>query len=162
MKNCVFAGTFDPITKGHFNIIEKCSKIYKEVFVVIGKNQDKTCFFSEKDRLCLTKKALSKIKNVQVVLYSTYQNDYTEFLKENDVKDYVRGIRNDVDLEFEEGYKKVNATLYPFIETVYIRPDKEYENISSTIVKTLIKENKDYTNLIPDAIKKDIVNLIKK
>ena len=148
MKKCVFAGTFDPLTNGHINIIEKCLQNFDFVFVVVGENPNKTPLLPYQTRLDAVRACLSSPK-VQVVDYLAIKNDYSKFLENNGVNFYVRGIRNKTDLSYEEEYKKQNKKIYPFIETVYFYPDKEYNEISSSMVKEKIKLEQDYSFYIP-------------
>ena len=149
MKTCVFAGTFDPITIGHYFIIDKCSKQYEKVLVVIGQNPKKQCLLNEEQRLALVKKAFGDHINVQVYLYSTYKERYADFLKENNATVYVRGIRDQKDFEFEKQMEQKNKEIYPFITTEYIWCD-EYKEVSSSLVKQNVLEGKEYISLIPE------------
>lgn len=142
-ENCVFAGTFDPVTKGHENVIDKCLKTYARVFVVIGENGDKTPAFSLAERKEILTCALKNKPRVTVEAYSDYKDRYAEFLKENGITAYVRGIRSEKDIEYENAYLKVNAKLYPFVKTVYITPDAEFANISSSLVRETLNKGED-------------------
>ena len=146
MANCVFAGTFDPVTKGHVSIIDKCCLKYDIVFVVVGENPNKQCFFTREERVELLKKCFTTNPKVKVLAYFDLKEDYANFLKTQGVTDYVRGIRNDEDLKFEKQYEEKNKKIYPFITTKYMECDDIYKSVSSTIVKEQIK-NKDYENL---------------
>ena len=149
MAKCVFAGTFDPVTVGHLEIIEKCAKDYQQVLVVIGKNDKKDCLLTEKERLQLTKKAFEHNSKIKVVLYSDYLDKYADFLKENGYTVYLRGIRNQTDLDFEKQMEQLNQKRYPFIKTEYVWASDEYKTVSSTLVKGLITEKKEYLKYIP-------------
>lgn len=146
MANCVFAGTFDPVTTGHKSIIEKCCLEYDKVFVVVGENPNKLCLFTREQRVKLLEKCFENNPKVKVLTYHDLKDDYTQFLKNQGVTDYVRGIRNDKDLKFEKQYEEKNQEIYPFITTKYIECDDVYKSVSSTMVKEQIK-NKDYINL---------------
>ncbi len=146
-KVCVFAGSFDPISVGHENIINKCLKDYDKVIVVIGENKDKTPIFP----LDIRKKAIENAfsDKVKVVLYEDYKDDYINFLKNEGVNYYARGIRNEEDLKYEKSYEEINNKLYPFVKTVYYNCEKEYKNVSSTLIKDLILNKKDFSSFVP-------------
>lgn len=148
MKTCVFAGTFDPITVGHYDIVKKCAEKYQKVLVVIGQNPEKQCMLSESQRLQTVKKAFEGILGVEVYLYSSLQERYADFLKEQNATVYVRGIRNQKDLEFEKKMEEKNKKIYPFITTEYIWSE-DYQEVSSSAVKQKIKEGKEFLSLIP-------------
>lgn len=158
--SCVFAGTFDPITIGHERIINECVKRYGKVIVVIGDNPHKTTMFSCEDRKKAVQATFSSTDKVQVILYDDYSENYSEFLIKNGITTYVRGIRNDTDIEFENAYKKVNEKLYPFIQTVYIKADEDKAFISSTAVREMIASGKDYKKYVPQAAYETIKKIL--
>ncbi len=159
MESCVFAGTFDPVTKGHENVINKCIKKYRKVFVVVGINDKKQSFFSEEERLFFLKELYKEQKKVEVLAYSKLKDNYAEFLKENQVSVYVRGIRNEKDLEYENSQIEKNKKLYPFIKTEYIKV-KKLNEISSSFVKELILTGKDFSEFVPKKCLEIILNAV--
>lgn len=162
MKTCVFAGTFDPVTTGHKNIIDKCLALYDKVMLVVGRNPQKSCLLSEHDRVKLLNLLYDGNDCVEVVLYSDYQENYVEFLKSKNACFYVRGIRNDIDLEFEKAMEEKNKKIYPFIKTEYVNCDKEYKNVSSTLVKRAIQDGKEFLQFIPKACQKALLEMLNK
>lgn len=158
-NNCVFAGTFDPITIGHAHLINKCIIDYDKVFVVVGENPNKTPFLPLNVRVNAIKKTFGD--KVIVVNYADYKENYRQFLIDNNIKYYVRGIRNDIDLKFEEEYAERNALLYPEITTIFIKTENEYKTISSSMVRDNIVNKKEYLNLIPEGAKEIISSYIK-
>lgn len=151
MANCVFAGTFDPVTKGHKSIIDKCCLKYDMVFVVVGENPNKLCLFTREERVKLLEKCFINNPKVKVLAYFDLKDGYADFLKKQSVTDYVRGIRNDKDLKFEKQYEEKNKKIYPFITTKYIECDDIFKSISSTLVKEQIKKE-DYENLPQECV----------
>ena len=160
-KNCVFAGTFDPITNGHKDIVEKCLKEYNEVFVVIGENPLKKATLPIDDRKELIKKVFKNQPRVKVISYAEKKEDYKKFLSDNEITRYARGIRDGKDLAFEKEYEEKNAVIYPSVKTVYITADERYKNCSSSAIKEMIKRGEDITELVPTEIKEEIISLIK-
>lgn len=148
MDECVFAGTFDPLTKGHEAIIKKAAELYGKVLVVLGENPNKKSFFSKRERLKILSSALLGDK-IEVVSYSEIP-DYVSFLKNRGVKYYVRGIRDDADMQYEAAAETVNARLYPFLKTIYIRADDECADISSTAVRKAIASGEDFSSMVSE------------
>ena len=109
MKTCLFAGTFDPITKGHFDTIINLNKKYDKVVVAVGVNPQKTPFFSLEDRLSFLREAFKDYTFVEVDYYNTLT---VEYMKKKGIKVLVRGIRNEADLEYEKQNEKIMLILY--------------------------------------------------
>ncbi len=147
----VFAGTFDPITKGHEDIIKRLCKKFGTCLVVVGQNPNKTPLFTEDERVDFIKETFSDNKNVEVVKYSDYKQEYFNFLQSNNVKYYARGIRNRKDLKYEREYKKQNKILYPFVKTVFIK-SKKYKEVSSTLIKQKLSRGEEILTLAPQTV----------
>ncbi|MCQ2387024.1 MAG: 16S rRNA (guanine(966)-N(2))-methyltransferase RsmD [Clostridia bacterium] len=148
--NCVFAGSFDPITKGHEDIISKCKKAFNKVFVVLGDNPEKETLLTKEKRLEIVKKTFENDDRIQIELYSDLKENYSKFLQDNNVKFYVRGIRNETDYKYEKKYEKINSELYPFIKTIYVNSCEEYKDISSSKIRKKISLGKDISQYLPD------------
>ncbi|MBO5714164.1 MAG: 16S rRNA (guanine(966)-N(2))-methyltransferase RsmD [Clostridia bacterium] len=154
---CVFAGTFDPITKGHQNLIDRCIREYQKVVVTLGENDGKVPFFTNQERLEFLTKLYGDNQKVVIANYHELKDSYAEFLTSHGVKYFVRGIRNDLDAIYENASVSKNKKLYPFVETVFIKADKKYKKISSSIVREYIEKGKDITSFIPEQCK-DAIN----
>lgn len=160
-KPCaVFAGTFDPVTVGHESVILKALDKYGRVLVVLGENPNKTPFFSKKDRLTMLKETFLKKRGVEIYDYSVI-DDYAEFLKGENAAVYVRGIRNEEDIQYEKDYEKKNAELYPWVKTEYISAE-EYAGVSSGKVRLGLKNGQDVSPFIPEKARKLFKNIIKR
>ena len=153
----VFAGTFDPITKGHESVINKCVKKHGSCLVVVGENPAKEPLFSEDERVLFIEKTFSDNPSVKVIKYSEYKDNYADFLAKNGIRTYARGIRNRQDLKYEKKYAKKNKKIYPTIKTKYIKI-KKYKDISSSLVKDLLVSSGDLENYLPEKS----IDLIKK
>lgn len=150
-ENCVFAGTFDPVTKGHENIIKRCLKEYSRVVVVIGENADKSPLFSLEQRKRFLLTALRGYKRVTVTTFAEHKSNYAEFLKDNEITVYVRGVRSEKDREYEENYARKNAVYYPFVKTEYMIAENGLDGISSSLVRDRISVGADFADLLsPD------------
>ena len=158
-NNCVFAGTFDPITIGHAHLIDNCINAYDKVFVVVGENPNKTPFLPIDVRLNAIKETFKD--KVTVINYADYKENYRQFLMDNNVTFYVRGIRNDIDMQFEKEYAKKNTILYPEITTVFMKTKEEFKDVSSSLVRDNILNKKEYLHLIPNGAREIIFNYLK-
>ena len=159
---CVFAGTFDPITKGHERLVNRCLNEYQKVVLTLGSNDVKTPYFTKEERLDFIKLIYGGNKNVVIADYLELKDRYSEFLTEQGVKYFVRGIRNDIDAVYENANVNKNKQLYPDIQTVFIKADKKYKKISSTTVREFIEQGKNITPFIPDKCKDAVINAINK
>lgn len=157
MKKCVFAGSFDPPTTGHKNVVESCLKIFDEVVVALLINPDKTTLFTVEERTRLLQKLFSNEKRVRVISFDGAAVDLLE--KENTVF-YVRGVRNTIDFEYENANYFANRKLKSDIVTLYIPAGQDSLHISSSLVRNSYKFKKEYLQYIPTEIQKDIVKLL--
>ncbi len=150
MGNCVFAGSFDPITLGHLEIIEKASAIYEKVIVGVLINWDKNYYFTNEQRVEMVTEACKNFKNVTVKFFN---GTLVDFLKSEQEYVFVRGIRNEKDLQYENLCKEYNKKFLPQIEYVYFKSEK-YKDVSSTLVKENFKDGKEIKELVPQCVLK--------
>jgi len=148
MKKALFPGSFDPITNGHYDIIKRGIKLFDEVIVAIGINADKKYMFSLEERQRFIEEAFKDEPKIKVV---TYKGLTVDFCKENDVDFILRGLRNPADFEFEKAIAHTNRKLSK-IETVFLLTAAKTSFISSSIVRDVIRNNGDYTVLVPDSV----------
>ncbi|WP_299225051.1 pantetheine-phosphate adenylyltransferase [uncultured Psychroserpens sp.] len=149
MKRAIFPGSFDPITLGHYDIIRRSVKLFDEVIVAIGINSDKTYMFSLGERQRFIEDAFKDEPKIKVV---TYKGLTVDFCKENNVPFILRGLRNPADFEFEKAIAHTNRDLAP-IETVFLLTAASTSYISSSIVRDVIRNNGDYTKLVPMSVR---------
>ena len=148
-KKAIFPGSFDPITIGHIEIVEKSLMIFDEIIIAIGTNPEKKYMFTESQRLNFIIKYFKNKKNVKVV---TYDGLTFELCKKLDVKFIVRGVRNILDFEYEKNMAEFNRNLGQ-IDTIIITSSNKNSHISSSFVKELIKNNSDFEHLVPNTVK---------
>ncbi|MDP5092052.1 MAG: pantetheine-phosphate adenylyltransferase [Polaribacter sp.] len=148
MKRAVFPGSFDPITLGHSDIIERGAKLFDELIIAIGINADKKYMFSLEQRKQFIEDAFKNNPKIKVVTYSGLTID---FCKENKVDYILRGLRNPADFEFEKAIAHTNRHLSS-IETVFLLTAARTSYISSSIVRDVIRNNGDYTKLVPKSV----------
>lgn len=143
---CVYAGSFDPVTRGHEDIIGKCAMMFEKVVVAIGVNSEKIYTFPLEARLDALKAVCMKYSGVTVKAFDGYLAD---FLREENTTYYVRGIRDAKDEEYETKSFEFNSKKNPDIQTIFLSCDKEVKKISSTFVKSLIAEKKSIEKYVP-------------
>ena len=149
MKRALFPGSFDPITLGHYDIINRGVKLFDEVVVAIGINADKKYMFSLEQRLKFLEESFKHQPQVKVM---TYQGLTIDFCKEIDSQFILRGLRNPADFEFEKSIAHTNRKLSN-IETVFLLTAASTSYISSSIVRDVIRNNGDYTVLVPESVR---------
>ncbi len=148
MKTAIFPGSFDPITLGHQDIIEKSLNLFDSVIIGIGKNNEKKYMFSAEKRKQFVEKTFKSNDNIEVKIYDGLTVD---FCKKNNADFIIRGLRNVSDFEFEKTIALTNRKLTG-IETLFLLTSAKNSYISSGIVRELIKNNGDYSLLIPKGL----------
>ena len=148
MKTAIFPGSFDPITLGHKDIIEKSLNIFDSVIIGIGQNSEKKYMFSAERRKQFVEETFKSINNIEVKIYDELTVD---FCKKNNADFIIRGLRNVSDFEFEKNIALTNRKLGG-IETVFLLTSAKNSFISSGIVRDLIKNNGDYSLFIPEGL----------
>jgi len=149
MKRAVFPGSFDPITLGHYDIIERGLKLFDEVILAIGVNADKKYMFSLEQRQRFMEETFKGEPRIKI---KTYQGLTVDFCLEENAEFILRGLRNPGDLEFEKAIAHANQKLQQ-IETVFLLTSSGKSYISSSIVRDIIRNKGDYTILVPDAVR---------
>ena len=149
MKKAVFPGSFDPITSGHYDVIKRGAKLFDELIIAIGINADKKYMFSLEERKKFIEDCFKGETNIKVV---TYKGLTVDFCQKNNVDFILRGLRNPADFEFEKAIAHTNRDLAP-IETVFLLTAAKTSYISSSIVRDVIRNNGDYTKLVPKSVR---------
>lgn len=149
MKRAIFPGSFDPLTLGHYDIIKRGVTLFDEIIVAIGVNSSKKYMFSLEERKQFIIDAFKDEPKVKVV---TYEGLTVDFCLKNDVEFILRGLRNPADFEFEKAIAHTNRDLAP-IETIFLLTSAETSYIASSIVRDVIKNNGDYTKLVPKSVR---------
>lgn len=146
MRTAVYPGSFDPITNGHLDIIERASRIYDKVVVGVLNNSNKKPLFSVNERIELIKEVTSHIDNVEV---DAFEGLLVDFVKGKNASVIVKGLRTVADFEYEFQMALLNKALNPEYETVFLMTDSKFSYISSSMVKELAGFNGDLTGLVP-------------
>jgi pantetheine-phosphate adenylyltransferase len=145
----VYPGTFDPVTNGHLDLVQRSLTIFDKVIVAVAANPKKEPLFSLADRVAMFKEVTAKYKNVVIEGFDGLLVDYVR--KKNAVG-IVRGLRAVSDFEYELQMALMNRRLDSSIETVYLMPSEEYSFITSTIVKEAASYGGDVSTLVPNVV----------
>ncbi|WP_115715070.1 pantetheine-phosphate adenylyltransferase [Amedibacterium intestinale] len=155
MTKAIFPGSFDPLTMGHMNVIERACKIFDEVIVIILENSEKRALFDLEERLHMIKSACAHLSKVSVMSADTLTVEAAKTLGANAI---IRGVRSIKDFEYEKDIASVNHHLDQSIETILLYTDERYGFVSSSVIKELLKYGKDINGLVPEAVHSYIQN----
>lgn len=144
IKKAIYAGTFDPIHNGHIDVIERASKMFDELIVVIAINFKKSHLFSEEERIDMTRDALSHLKNVEVMFFSGL---IANLAKENNAVALIRGLRTVTDFEYELQIALMNRKLSD-IPTIFMMPHEKYSYLTSSIIRELSRYDQEVSEFV--------------
>lgn len=152
MRTAVFPGSFDPITLGHYDIVERAAPLFDKIIIAIGQNSQKKYMFSLEQRMDFIKRTFSEFPNVEVDHFEGLTIDYC---KSKNVSFILRGLRNPADFEFEKAIAQTNRELTKDrkIETIFLLTSSGKSFISSSIVREIITFRGDYKLLVPPAVR---------
>lgn len=152
-KTGVYPGSFDPITKGHVDVIERAARLFDEVIVVIAINSKKTPLFSEKERMEMAVESLKHLKNVRI---DTFCGLIVEFATSIDAVALIRGVRALSDFDYEFQIALMNRKLAPDIATVFLMPHEKYTYLNSSIIRELASLKQNVDCFVPDIVSKKL------
>lgn len=159
MKIVIYPGSFDPITNGHIDLIARGAGLFDKVIVAITQNSSKTAFIHLDDRLALICDALKKFSNVEVKTFNTLLVD---FAKKEQARIIIRGLRAVSDFEYEFQLSGMNKKLDANIETLFMTPDEQYSNLSSSLIREIALLGGDISNFVPHNVYQHILKHLKK
>ena len=145
MIRAVYPGTFDPLTKGHEDLVARAAKLFGQVIVAVARSQAKQPFFSMEERIGLAKEILAPFPNVKVMGFSGLLSD---FLNVQDANVILRGLRAVSDFEYEFQMAGMNRKLNPGVETMFLTPSDKYMFISATIVREIATLGGDVSDFV--------------
>ena len=151
---CLYPGSFDPVTRGHMDVIFRCTEIFDAVIVGVLYNPDKPGCFPVEKRVEMLKKACAGIEKIRVIAYGGL---LAELSREMDVSVVVRGVRGLADLEYEMTMARVNRQLNPGLETVFLPASPDAEQISSSLVRQLAAFGADIAPYVPSPVLPDVL-----
>ncbi|GAB5465273.1 MAG: pantetheine-phosphate adenylyltransferase [Candidatus Kapaibacteriales bacterium] len=162
MKKCLYAGSFDPITNGHIDVIERAAELFDQVIVAIGINSKKQNLFSLEERTEMCIECLSGIASVEVVSVDGLIADYAE---ENGINALVRGIRSVTDFDYEMQIALMNRKISSGLQTIFLMPHEKYTYLNSSIIRELSRYGKDVSDFVPKSVQERLsvkFNIIEK
>jgi pantetheine-phosphate adenylyltransferase len=158
IRRAIYPGSFDPVTNGHLDVIDRARKLFDEVIVAVAHNDQKNPLFSLEDRLGFLKNALGKIKNVEVAPLDGLLVNFAVTRKATAV---IRGLRAISDFEFEFQMALMNRKLEATVETIFLMPKEEYTYLSSRIVKEIARLGGDVKDFVPARVAAELRRKLK-
>jgi len=149
MKKALYPGTFDPITNGHLDIIERALGLFDGLLIAVAENPQKKTLFPLAGRTELLKKVLSGFQKVEIISFGGLT---AQLAKEKGVTAIVRGLRAVSDFEYEFQIALMNRRLAPQVETIFLMPSEKYTYLSSTVIKDVFSHGGDVSGLVPQAV----------
>ncbi len=156
--NVIYPGSFDPLTYGHIDIIERCSEQFDQVTVAVLQNSSKVGLFTTEERLKMIKETTKHLNNVKVDSFSGLLIDYA---KKIDAKIIVKGLRAVSDFEYEMQMALANKKLFPKLETFFMVSNMKYSYLSSSIVKEVSMHGGDVSSFVPKIVEEALKHKIK-
>jgi len=151
MLQAVYPGTFDPMTRGHEDLVRRASKLFDHMVVGVADSRSKKPFFSMDERVAIAKEVLGHYPNVQVCGFTGLLKD---FVREHDAKIIIRGLRAVSDFEYEFQMAGMNRYLLPDVETIFLTPSDQYQFISGTIVREIAQLGGDVSKFVFPSVEK--------
>ncbi|MBQ7809650.1 MAG: pantetheine-phosphate adenylyltransferase [Clostridia bacterium] len=155
MKTVICPGSFDPVTKGHMDIIERASKLFDKVIVAVLNNAVKNPSFTIEERMGLLKETTGHLTNVEI---ETFDGLLVDFAKLKGASAVVKGLRAVTDFEYEFQMSMINKKLCPEVETIFLNTSQEYMYLSSSVVKQIARAGGDISMFVPEEIHHKIVD----
>ena len=149
IRRAIYPGSFDPVTNGHLDVIDRARKLFDEVIVAVAHNDQKHPLFSLEERVDLLRGALGEIKNVEI---APLPGLLVNFAIQRKATAVIRGLRAISDFEFEFQMALMNRKLESTVETIFLMPKEEYTYLSSRIVKEIARLGGDVTEFVPPAV----------
>lgn len=149
MRRAVFPGTFDPITLGHVDIINRSLPLFDELIIAIGVNADKKTMFSLEERIAFIERTFEGNAQIKIKSYSGLT---AKFCVSEKAKFIVRGLRNTADLNYEQPIAQTNYKMAQ-VDSIFLISSPEVSNISSTIVRDIMRNDGDFSSLVPACVK---------
>jgi pantetheine-phosphate adenylyltransferase len=149
INRVVYPGTFDPITRGHEDLVRRASTLFDEIIVAVADSRGKRPFFDVDERVAMAKEALAAFPNVRVEGFSGL---LMQFLRKHDAKIILRGLRAVSDFEYEFQMAGMNRNLYPDVETLFLTPAEQYMFISATMVREIASLGGDVSPFVNPAV----------
>jgi len=148
-KIAIYPGSFDPITSGHVDLIQRASRLFDEVIVAVTQNVNKNSFLSIEERIEAVNTSVEVLDNVRVLRFDSLLVD---FARDHNAQIIIRGLRAVSDFEYEFQLSGMNKRLNPNIETLFMTPSEEFANISSSLVREILSLGGDISAFVPECV----------
>ena len=149
MRRAIYPGSFDPVTNGHIDVVERARKLFDEVIVAVAHNDEKQPFFTLEERLDLLRQTVGKIDTVRV---TQFEGLLVDFAVEEKASAVIRGLRAVSDFEFEFQMALMNRKLESTVETIFLMPKEEYTYLSSRLVREIARLGGDVSKFVPGTV----------
>lgn len=153
IRKAIYPGSFDPFTNGHLDIVKKAAVLFDEVYILIGINSSKKRNFCYEDMKLAIEKTLDEL-GINNCFVCVHDGLVAEFARQNSIHYMIRGLRNNMDYNYEENIAEVNKLINPEMEYIYFRAERV--GVSSSMVKELMLYDLDVSKYVPDAVLKSI------
>jgi pantetheine-phosphate adenylyltransferase len=153
MIKAVYPGTFDPLTRGHEDLVRRAAKLFDKLVLAIADSKAKRPYFTLEERIAMAREVLGDMKNVEVVGFSSL---LTEFVKQQGARVVLRGLRAVSDFEYEFQLAGMNRNLYPEMETIFLTPSEQHMFISATLVREIAALGGDVTDFVHPLVAKKL------
>ena len=149
MKRAVYPGTFDPLTRGHEDIVRRAANLFDEVVLGVAESRSKRPFFTSAERIDMSREVLAQYPNVRVQGFNCLLRD---FVVQQDAQVIIRGLRAVSDFEYEFQMAGMNRSLIPNVETIFLTPGEQYMFVSATIVREIAVFGGDVSKFVPPVV----------
>ena len=149
MKIAIYPGSFDPVTKGHLDILKNASEIFDKVIIAVAHNGEKKGFLTVEERVMLIKERIKDFDNVEV---DAFEGLTIEYAKKHGAEVLIRGLRAVSDFEYEMQLSQTHSALCPEIKTVFLITKPKYNFISSSTIKEILNNGGDISKFVPEAV----------
>jgi pantetheine-phosphate adenylyltransferase len=153
MIKAVYPGTFDPLTRGHEDLVRRAAKLFDKLVLAIADSKAKRPYFTLEERIAMAREVLGDMKNVEVVGFSTL---LTDFVKKQGARVVLRGLRAVSDFEYEFQLAGMNRNLYPEMETIFLTPSEQHMFISATLVREIAALGGDVAEFVHPLVAKKL------
>lgn len=152
MKIALYPGTFDPITNGHMDIIERASRLFDKIIITVARNPAKSPLLSAEERVFLIQQVVAEIETSAVLVVKTFDGLIVDFAKKEKANAIIRGLRAVSDFEYEFQMALMNRRLNSEVSTVFLMPHEKYTYLNSTIVKEVAHLGGNISNFVPPVV----------
>lgn len=152
-KIVIYPGTFDPITNGHVDLIERAGRLFDKIIVAVAMSEGKSPLFDVDKRVSIVEEVVAPMKNIEVI---GFKGLLVDFAKEHNANALLRGLRAVSDFEYEFQLANMNRRLSPNLESLFLTPAEQFSFISSTLVREIAMLNGDVSQFVPVAVQREL------